>query len=277
MSESRRSNVTSVRFARAIGDQVHAHLALGRLDGRVGVTGRHLVALGEQLKVVNQRLHGLLHLGTTRRHHLVIVGAHLAHGHLVQALLDDAQALSHLLHADQVAIVGVAVDADGHVELDLVVGVVRLTLAQVPLDARAAQHGAAEAQVERVLGRHDADADRARSPQAIRREQVFYFVQALTELADERVNVVHETDGQVVGDSARTNVSGVETRARHSLVELHHLLALLEQPEEGREGANVERVRTDHHQMVQQTSDLSKQSLKIKNFIPVLINRLKIE
>ena len=50
-------------------------------------------------------------------------------------------------HAHQIAVVAVAVDADRHVEVHLVVDVVGLLLAQVPLDARAAQHRAGEAEV----------------------------------------------------------------------------------------------------------------------------------
>ncbi len=48
-------------------------------------------------------------------------------------------------------VVAVALDPDGHVEVDLVVRVVRLRLAQVPLDARAAQHDPAE-NTRRVRG-----------------------------------------------------------------------------------------------------------------------------
>ena len=223
MSEAGCSDVAFVGTTAAVRDDVDAHLALGRLDGRVRLAGRHLEALGEELEVMDERLHRVLHLGASRRHHLVVVGPHLARRHLVQALLDDAQALSHLLHAHQVAIVGVAVDAEWHVELDLVVGVVRLALAQVPLDARAAQHDAAEAERERVLGRHHADADGARTPQAIRRQQLVDLVQPLAELLDEHVDVVHEADGQVVGHAARSHVRRMEASARHSLVELHQL------------------------------------------------------
>lgn len=60
-------------------------------------------------------------------------------------------------------------------------------------------------------------------------------------------------------NSARPNVRSVHARARHALVELHHLFALLKQPEEGSHGTNVESVRTHGHQVVQQAGDLRKQ------------------
>ena len=60
VSETWRTNVTSVRATRTVRDQVDAHLAFRRLDGRVSGTWWHLEAFGEELKVVNERLHGFL-------------------------------------------------------------------------------------------------------------------------------------------------------------------------------------------------------------------------
>ena len=51
----------------------------------------------------------------------------------------------------QIAVVAIAVLADGNLEIQLVVALVGLAAAQVPGDARAAQHHAGEAPVERVL------------------------------------------------------------------------------------------------------------------------------
>src|SRR3954447_20319927 len=61
-------------------------------------------------------------------------------------LADDAQRLAELLHAYEVAIVGVPGHADGDVEVHLVVGRVRFVLAHVARDARAAQRWTAEAE-----------------------------------------------------------------------------------------------------------------------------------
>jgi hypothetical protein len=43
--------------ARSVRYKVNAKLALGSLDGGVGGSGRNGEALGEQLEVVDQRLH----------------------------------------------------------------------------------------------------------------------------------------------------------------------------------------------------------------------------
>jgi hypothetical protein len=60
-------------------------------------------------------------------------------GQLVQALVNDPHALAHLLHAHQVTIVAVAHRPDRHLELELIVDQVRLGLAQVVIDAAAAE------------------------------------------------------------------------------------------------------------------------------------------
>lgn len=59
----------------------------------------------------------------------MIVDLDLSLGHLVQTLVDDAQRLAELLNSAEVAVVAISTLADGHVELDLVVGVVRGDLA----------------------------------------------------------------------------------------------------------------------------------------------------
>ena len=57
-------------------------------------------------------------------------------GMLFEALLDDAQALAHLLHVHGQPVVGVAVHRRGDVELELLVAAVRPLLAEVPARRR---------------------------------------------------------------------------------------------------------------------------------------------
>ena len=135
-----------------------------------------------------------LHFASLGWNNLLVIGSNLAWRHLVQALLDDAQTLAHFLHAHQIAIVRIAIGTDGHVEFDLIVGVVRLRLSQVPLDARTSEHDTAETEIQSVLGRDNANANGTLTPETIGSKQVFYLVQALSELLDELINVVHETD-----------------------------------------------------------------------------------
>eukprot|EP00965_Chrysotila_dentata_P011889 390442-Pleurochrysis_carterae.AAC.1 len=64
-----------------------------------------------------------------------------------------ARALAHLLDTQEVAVVAVAVSARGHDEFELWVDLVGLCLAKVPRHARAAEHHAREAPVERLSQR----------------------------------------------------------------------------------------------------------------------------
>ena len=65
--------------------------------------------------------------------------------------------LAHLLHVHAVTRVDVALGVDRHVEVDLVVGEVRLRAPQVPVDARAAQHRPGLSECDRVVGREQPD------------------------------------------------------------------------------------------------------------------------
>lgn len=67
-------------------NEVDPHLSLRGFDGRVSLAGWNGVALAEELEVMDERLHALLHRGTGWRHELVIVNTDGTFGDLVQAL-----------------------------------------------------------------------------------------------------------------------------------------------------------------------------------------------
>ena len=122
--EARRADLAAVRPIGPVGDEVHGELALRRLDRAIGLAGRHVIALGIELEVVDQRFHGALHLVAGRWRDLAVHHMDRALGQLGQALLDDADALAHLLDPHEVAGIAVAGLADRHVELHAVVDVV---------------------------------------------------------------------------------------------------------------------------------------------------------
>ena len=127
--------------------RVAVDLALGRQD-----------ALVDQLEVVHEGFDVRVDLGLGRYGHALVVGDDRALGQLRQRLLDDPQALAHLLHAHEVAVVAVAHRPHGDVEVVLLVAGVGMVLAHVVGDPGAAQARADPAPVERVLPAHDADA-----------------------------------------------------------------------------------------------------------------------
>lgn len=100
-------------------NKVNGHLSFGRLDGAVGLAWGNGVSLAEELEVVNQRFHALLHHSARRRRQLVVVDLDSARRHLVKTLTDDVQALAHLLNTAQVSVIAVSVLSNRDVELDL--------------------------------------------------------------------------------------------------------------------------------------------------------------
>src|SRR3546814_18578232 len=60
------------RLVGTVGYQVAAEFALGRFDRGIGLAGRHAIAFGEQLEVVDQRFHVVLHLLAGGRRDLVV-------------------------------------------------------------------------------------------------------------------------------------------------------------------------------------------------------------
>ena len=69
-----------------------------------------------------------LHLCPGGRDALGIVGPDVSLRHVVEALLDDLERLSHLGHADEVTVVAVAFPTHRHVKVKLFVAVVWLHL-----------------------------------------------------------------------------------------------------------------------------------------------------
>ena len=174
----------------------------------------------------------------------------------VDALPHDAHRLAHLLHADDLAVVIVAVPADRDVEIELLVALVGLRLAQVPRRPGAAHHDARETPAPGVLQRDDGDIDVALLEDAVADDELVEIVAHLEEGVAERLDVVDEIRRQVLMHAAGPHVVGVHARAGGALVEHHQLLALLEAPERRRQGADVHRLRGDVEEVRKQAPDL---------------------
>lgn len=141
--------------------------------------------------------------------------------------MDDAERLPEFFHAAEVAIVAVAVDADGDVELDLVVCVIWLGFADVPGHSAASEHDAGEGHVEGFGCGNDAYAFRSSNPDAIVGEEFFGLVYAVTELCRPLVDVVEKANRQILCNPARSHVGGMQSSTGDTLVELLHRLLVL--------------------------------------------------
>ena len=290
MRKARRTQLDAVGLVAAVGDGIDTKLTLRVLDSRIGLTGRHMHALCEQLEVMDQLLHAGLHLLARRRCHLVVVGDHRSRilAQPVDALPDDAVGLTHLLDAHQVTVVAVAIDADRHVERHAIVNLVGLLLAQIPLDARAAQHRAGETQRQCPFRGDHADADGALLPDAVIGEQRLVLVYAGRESIREILKeieqralarlikpahglgilelvdlVLRHVVRQVAIDAAGTIIGRMQACAGDGLVHVHQVLALAECVQHHGHGADVECVRADVEQVIEDARHLVHQDADV--------------
>ena len=254
---------SNIGYAR---NKVNTHLSLRRLNSAVSLTRRNRVSLAEELEVVDQALHALLHHGTGWRCELMVVDLDNTSRHLVQALADDVQTLAHLLDTAEVSVVAIAIFADGDIELDLsnrsvmwqitlrshthlVVLVIRLDLSEIPRDTTSTQHDTAEAPVQGLLGSHYTNTNRPLLPDTVASNDLLNLVDTAAELSCPLEDIIKEAMGKVEGNTTRADVGGVEAGAGDALVELHELLALFEAPQEGGKTTNVHDVSEDGHEI----------------------------
>ena len=102
MRKARRADLAFVRFVGAIGDKIDPELALRRLNRGVHFAGGHVIALGVELEMMDERFHRALHLVTLGRHDLVVLNGHrslcLGRAQLFAALFHEFGGLTHLFH-----------------------------------------------------------------------------------------------------------------------------------------------------------------------------------
>jgi hypothetical protein len=168
---------------------------------------------------VNQSLHVLLHGSTRRGHDLVVLDADGTSGHLVQALLDNAERLTEFLHTAQVTVVAVTVDTNGNIKLDLVVGIIRLGLADIPGNTGATEHDTRETHVQSIGSINDTNTLGSGLPDTVIRKQLLGFIDTVTELGGPLVNIIQKAERNVLRDTTGANVGSVETGTRDTLVE----------------------------------------------------------
>ena len=177
----------------------------------------------------------------------------------VQALVHDLHRLAHLFHPDEIAVIAVAVLAQGNVEVEVGIDLVGLGLAQVPGDARAPQHHAGEAPGIGLVLRDHADVHVALLEDAVRGDQVVDVVQQAREIGAPAADIDDQLRRQVLVDAAGAVVVGVQPGPGRALIEDHQLLALLEAPERRRQGAHVHGLGRHVQQMAENPADLVEQ------------------
>ena len=164
-------------------------------------------------------------------------------------LVDDAKRFAELLDTAQITVIAVAVLADRDVEFNLVILVVRCDFSNVPRDAATTEHDSAERVIEGLLRGHNTNANRSLLPNTVASDNLLDLVDTRGKLGGPLVDILEHAMGEVECNTTGADIRGVEAGARDALVELHKLLALLETPQERRQGTDIHGVGEDGHQV----------------------------
>ena len=259
VDERRGPHVDAVRARPAVAGDVAAELAARALDGDVDLALGHLEALGEDLEVVDQRLHRLVDAGPRRRRHLLVLDPVVAGRHAVEDLAHDAHRLADLVEPDGVAVEGVAVRADDDVEVDLRVLHVRHAAADVPVDAGRAQHRAGGGEGDGLGRRDHADALQPLPPDRLAGHQRVVLVEPRRDQLEQPQHVVAPARRQVGGDATDADEVVVHPQAGDLLEEAQHLLALAPAVDHHRHGAEVHAVGGQEQQVAGHPVELGQQ------------------
>ena len=119
-----------------------------------------------------------------------------------------------------------------------------------------AHHHAGKAPRPPLFGGEGGDVDIALLEDAVFGQKAFQVVDRLQERIEEVPDVVQQLLRQVLVDAADAEIGGVQARAASTLVERHHLLAVLEPPQRWRQRADVHRLGGDVEDMGEEPAHL---------------------
>src|SRR5262245_32305055 len=257
MGERRGADADAIGHRIAVADQVITIVALGRLDVNQRFTRRDHRPPAHTQKVSDQRLDVLHRAFFDRRRRQRVVRFIRPGGHVAQTLLDDPQALAHLGHADDGAVIAISAFGGGDVELELIVAGVGALLSEVPLESACAQARAGHAPLDGLVQRVGADADCARLEDAVLHDHLVVLVQPAPHVRDEIADQPVPTPGQVLGDAADPGPARVHASATDGLDDIEDALAVGEHVEHGRERPEVLRECAVPDQVAGQSKELS--------------------
>src|ERR1700685_6669 len=239
MCEGRGSNSGSVGTCAAIANQVIAVVALGGFDTSQRFAGRHDRAPAYAEEMGDQRfdiVHGA-RLG--RRGGQRMLGIAWAAGHVVYALLDDAQTLTHLFDMYDGAVETIAGFAGGYVEFELAVTGVGLVFSPIPFETGCAEVRAGHAPLDGLVDGAAADVFRASFKQAVPNDGAIVFVEAGGEICEQIADNFFPTFGQVLRYTSYSETVWMHARAADGFAYSEGPLAIIEGIKNRRHPANV--------------------------------------
>jgi hypothetical protein len=174
-------------------------------------------------------------------------GVHI--GHPLDALGHDLECLAHFFHAHKIPIEGIAVLANGNLEIEFVIDQVRIGLADVVVDPGTTKTGASQRIGNRCFRGDDADTLGAGQPDRVGIENPDVFLLPLGENPDEVPYLLNQGIGDRARKTADLHHIGRQAGATECLEDVKDDLALAETVQRHRKGADIERVRAEPDKM----------------------------
>ena len=144
MSEARDFEFDTVWARGAIGDKVDTEFTFWSFGGDVDLSFRDAEAFGGEFEVMDEFFHRLFHACARGKGDFVVVDHDRSRGHAFDGLFHDFERLAHFFHTNEIAVVAVAVGADGDFEGGFGVGFIGFVFTKIPFHSRASKHYAGE-------------------------------------------------------------------------------------------------------------------------------------
>ena len=209
--------------------------------------------------MVDQGFHRLVDARTRRRSDLLVLDAIVAFGHPVEDLADDLHRLANLVEANRIAVESVAVGADHHVEVDVVVVQVGLITSQVPLHTGRAQDRAGGAEGERLCWGDHTNTLETFAPDRLAGHQDVVLLQTFGEHVEQTQYVVTPPGRQVSSKAAGAHEVVVHPQAGDLLEEAQNLFALAPAVDHHRHSTKVHAIGCHEEQMAAHAVQLREQ------------------
>src|SRR5262249_53054365 len=182
---------------------------------------------------------------------------------ILERLLDNLDALEHLLHADLVAGIAVALGGADDLEIEILVGEIGLVFAQIADDAAAAGDRARAAEADRILFREDADIPRALDEDAVAIEKFTDVGVSFREVGDELAQLGDKVVVDVEEQAADARVARMKPLPRGGLEDVVEKLALIEGVEKRGESTEVDSGGPDTQKMIADPAQFVEQRPQI--------------
>src|ERR1700733_13553100 len=141
MRKGRSPYACAIRNRASVAHQVIPVVPLGTLNCAERLAYRHYRTPAHAQEMRDQRLNIVHGARFHRGRGQMVIRLVRPFGHILHALIDDAEALPHLLNANHRAVVAIAAFSSWNVELKLIVSGVRLPFAKIPIEPASAKVG----------------------------------------------------------------------------------------------------------------------------------------